>query len=332
MNGPSGFYSAFLNAQGRVLHDVFIYPASHSSVYRTSLPSSLTNRHADNDPAYLIEVDATQATTLEAHLKKYKLRAKLSIYSLPDWSIYSSWSSPWTRHASSSDLSTLTALDARAPGMGHRILYPPSATLPASDEKAYLLRRYARGVPEGQSEIPRAAALPQEYNIDFMGGIDFRKGCYVGQELTIRTHHTGIVRKRVLPCVLYPVGVEKASAGTGAWAGVQVPEGTGIVPLGRKGRSAGRWVRGVGEVGLALCRVEMMTDLVLTGETGGYKAEHEFMMRWGAKHEDVAEVMHANAEPVAQEAESEEQSVGVRAVVPDWIRAQVKVKTPNARV
>ncbi len=39
--------------------------------------------------------------------------------------------------------------------------------------------------------------------MDVMGGIDFRKGCYVGQELTIRTRHRGVVRKRVLPCMLY---------------------------------------------------------------------------------------------------------------------------------
>ena len=49
--------------------------------------------------------------------------------------------------------------------------------------------------PEGQIEIPKETALPLESNIDIMGGIDFRKGCYVGQELTIRTHHTGVVRE-----------------------------------------------------------------------------------------------------------------------------------------
>jgi len=41
-------------------------------------------------------------------------------------------------------------------------------------------------------------------NLDVMGGLDFRKGCYVGQELTVRTYHTGVVRKRILPVLIHP--------------------------------------------------------------------------------------------------------------------------------
>jgi folate-binding protein YgfZ len=39
--------------------------------------------------------------------------------------------------------------------------------------------------------------------LELQHGVDFRKGCYVGQELTARTHHTGVVRKRVVPVLLY---------------------------------------------------------------------------------------------------------------------------------
>ena len=60
-----------------------------------------------------------------------------------------------------------------------------------------------RGVAEGQQEIARDDSLPMNCNIDLMGGIDFKKGCYVGQELTIRTHHTGVVRRRVVPVMFY---------------------------------------------------------------------------------------------------------------------------------
>jgi len=46
-------------------------------------------------------------------------------------------------------------------------------------------------------------AFPMDSNLDVMGGLDFRKGCYVGQELTVRTYHTGVIRKRILPVVIH---------------------------------------------------------------------------------------------------------------------------------
>src|SRR5690606_34871018 len=75
--------------------------------------------------------------------------------------------------------------------------------LPSYPESTYHLCRYVLGLAEGQSEILRDSALPHESNLDLLGGVDFRKGCYVGQELTIRTEHRGVVRKRILPAVLY---------------------------------------------------------------------------------------------------------------------------------
>lgn len=73
------------------------------------------------------------------------------------------------------------------------------------------------GVPEGSTEIASGSALPLESCMDYMGGIDFRKGCYVGQELTVRTYHTGQTRKRIMPIRLLPpdeAASGKASAGS----------------------------------------------------------------------------------------------------------------------
>lgn len=79
----------------------------------------------------------------------------------------------------------------------HRDLLPSSA---------YDLRRMLLGVPEGSTEIASGSALPLESCMDYMGGIDFRKGCYVGQELTVRTYHTGQTRKRIMPIRLLSAG------------------------------------------------------------------------------------------------------------------------------
>ena len=107
----------------------------------------------------------------------------------------------------------------------------------------YTIRRILNGIPEGIEDMWPEQSLPLESNFDYMNGgkakipgeifclrnikknvyirfyinalnsnllfffltkiVDFRKGCYVGQELTIRTYHTGVVRKRILPVQLY---------------------------------------------------------------------------------------------------------------------------------
>ena len=84
-------------------------------------------------------------------------------------------------------------------------------------EEDYTVHRVLHGVPEGSLELVNS--LPLNSNIDLMGGgkvsfspdaasdtrlVDFRKGCYVGQELTVRTYHTGVVRRRIFPVQLHP--------------------------------------------------------------------------------------------------------------------------------
>jgi mRNA-decapping enzyme subunit 2 len=114
-----------------------------------------------------------------------------------------------------------------------------------------------------------------ESDLDVMDAVDFRKGCYVGQELVIRTQHTGVVRKRILPAVLYEAGETApeslpSSIDTSTFA--SIPYGADIKRVGetdgagRKNRSAGKWVANVGDVGLALVRLEVMAGLGPTGE------------------------------------------------------------------
>jgi folate-binding protein YgfZ len=279
-----------------LLNDVFIYP-EHS---------------AEND-GWLIEVDAKEAERLAKHIKRYKLRAKFNVKLLDEGerSVWSVWrdgdrQTGWTPHSlTGDDTATESKLadtvvgceDNRAPGMGRRLILPagakPEEDMEESTEGSYTVRRYLKGVPEGQDELIREAALPQESNIDYMGGIDYRKGCYVGQELTIRTHHTGVVRKRILPVMLYgtdepmPTELEYLPEKDLASA---IPRETSIGRFEKRGRSAGKWLAGVGNVGIGLCRLEIMTDSMIQGETGGYKEGDEFKLEWQVEGSDPAMV------------------------------------------
>ena len=198
--------------------------------------------------------------------------------------------------------------------MGRRVIVPGDRKLEASGTQvgsgSYDIRRMMMGVAEGQGEILKESALPQESNIDYMGGINFRKGCYVGQELTIRTHHTGVVRKRILPVQIYPAeGDSKPPDGLTYTEDTKIvlpPKGANISRVDKKGRSAGKWLGGVGNIGLALCRLEIMTDTVLTGEGSQWSPEHEFKMAW---------------EP---EEGKERGEVRVKAFVPNWHQSRAE--------
>lgn len=292
----TGTYTAFLNSQGRVLNDAFIYP----------LPNPAGN---DLEREWLVEVDKSEVASLMKHLKKHKLRAKLKLRALEDgersvWSTWKDHAEPrWAAYNLESeaaspfspDSNIVGCIDSRAPGFGSRIVTPGSEELrrhlPDESQVAgseveldsYTVRRMLHGVAEGQTEIVHESALPMECNMDLARGIDFRKGCYVGQELTIRTHHTGVVRKRILPVQLYTH--ELSSEGTPVYdPAVDVslpPSGSNINKAGgRRGRSAGKFLNGVGNIGLALCRLEMMTDIALTSEGTQYAPGSEFKVSW----------------------------------------------------
>lgn len=90
-----------------------------------------------------------------------------------------------------------------------------------------------------------------------MNGISFTKGCYIGQELTARTHHTGVIRKRLFPVQLsgrLPVG--------------SIAPGTSV--LTESGQAAGKYRAGLGDVGLALLRTEKIKGPlhIRTSESG----------------------------------------------------------------
>lgn len=200
-------------------------------------------------------------------------------------------------------------VDPRAPKLGRRLvmangarpelLHTPAGGVEEVDAETYRLRRYLNGIPEGQAEIVGGQALPQESCMDYMGGIDFHKGCYVGQELTIRTHHTGVVRKRILPVQLYNPSTDGKPSALTYDPTLQLPDlpaGANISRTNRKGRSAGKFLTRVGNVGLGLCRLEIMTDIKLSdGSEGGYTEEDEFRVERGEEAGDGAEEVRIKA-------------------------------------
>ncbi|KAI7233002.1 Aminomethyltransferase folate-binding domain-containing protein [Hortaea werneckii] len=312
----AGFYAAFLTAPGKVLNDVFVYPTLGSHWHKAV--------NGDEQPGYLVEVDADTAEMLLKQIKKHKLRSKFKLRMLEDGEVdvWSKWSEEerWTAHTQGVlENGLLGLVDGRAPGMGQRILLPPSsqqappAELDADEASldAYTVRRYLRGVPEGQKEIPRDDSLPMNTNIDIMGGIDFKKGCYIGQELTIRTHHTGVVRRRILPVQLYPHGEQPPEAL--AYHPDAVPEsaedGTDIRRDDKRKRATGKLITSVGNVGLGMCRLEQMSDLTISGEGSSFSPEDRFLIQ-GA----------------------DGQELGVKAFVPDWMRGKIREPKIQRRV
>lgn len=308
------------------------------------MPKTEAEAASTDDPGWIIEVDKNEVAGLMKHLKKHKLRAKLNLRALEDGerTVWSSWKDhtepKWAAYNLESESSSPFSLtspiagcvDTRAPGFGSRLVTPGDADLRSHlpDESqvagnevgldSYTVRRILHGVAEGQNEIIRESALPLESNMDMMRGIDFRKGCYVGQELTIRTHHTGVVRKRIVPVQLY--AGDQGGVGQGD---VPVydpttelplpPSGTNIMKSGgRRGRSAGKFLTGVGNIGLALCRLEMMTDIVLTGDGVQYSPGDEFKVSWSKASSNNSE------DGVPEEQQSGE--VKLKALVPSWTR------------
>ncbi|KAL5413732.1 hypothetical protein PMIN03_003616 [Paraphaeosphaeria minitans] len=290
------FYAAFLDARGRMLWDVFIwsYPGLKEQMGM-----------AGGDWACLVEVDAGEVDALAKHLKRHKLRSKIVIKIVEETSdsedgkegvqVWASWGEDASLSESHQSLATIP--DPRFIGdkiaMRRSLVRPLDTTSPTESAplEEYHRLRHTYGIPEGQAEIPREAALPMEYNVDLAQGIDFKKGCYLGQELTIRTKHTGVVRKRILPVELSTADAPHREPDTHSqiptYAGdvwkldparfdsadiKQVGEDGGI----KKGRAVGKLVSVCGNVGLALCRLEMMTSMKVSAEGGTWMPGMEF--------------------------------------------------------
>ncbi|HEX2266153.1 MAG TPA: hypothetical protein VHH14_07700 [Solirubrobacterales bacterium] len=122
--------------------------------------------------------------------------------------------------------------------------------LPACGERDYHAHRIGLGVPEGGKDFSSSDAFPHEALMDQLHGIDFDKGCYVGQEVVSRMQHRGTARTRIVPLVYLD--------GAAAEPGSDVTAGQ---------RSLGRTGSAAGGRGLAMIRLDRAADALAAGET-----------------------------------------------------------------
>ncbi|KAI5328637.1 hypothetical protein L3X38_028034 [Prunus dulcis] len=223
-------YAALLTPQGRFLYDFFLYAPPRPD---TKLDKTGSGPGPDPDEALELfaDVDASVLDELLSTLKKYRLRSKVDIENMAEelycWQRFggnlseksSSVEEPeaasvgWGAGVDPAGMSASHGgplgwqwfKDPRLDCLGFRGIFPSNTTPPLveadkeTDEQNYFLWRIENGVAEGSTEIPKGEAIPLEYNLVGLNAISFDKGCYVGQELVARTHHRGVIRKRLLP-------------------------------------------------------------------------------------------------------------------------------------
>jgi transferase CAF17, mitochondrial len=201
LKSTNAIYSMLLNARGRILYDMIIYKP-----------------HL-NQSTYLIEISHNASTDFQRLLRTYKLRKQVNIddvtSSYRTWSIFSCENQLLSANLDireSLQLKSRQGLiigqtDPRHASLGVRLITERSTLLTdltdicelSNDLSIYKQRLYRHGIAEGIEDMPPGQCIPLEYNIVYLNGVSFQKGCYIGQELVARTHHTGAVRKRLMP-------------------------------------------------------------------------------------------------------------------------------------
>ncbi|TYL97538.1 folate-binding protein YgfZ [Bradyrhizobium rifense] len=227
-----GRFGALLTPQGKIIVDFLI-----------------TEAPVGHGGGFLIDCPKPLAEDLATKLKFYKLRAKVTVDNL-DLGVLAAWDGEL---AAQPDLSFA---DPRNEHLGTRILIPEDLKQKLSDligaelvdAADYEAHRIALGVPRGGLDFMYSDAFPHETNMDRLAGVDFDKGCYVGQEVVSRMQHRGTARTRSVKVLLEDSSPE---------AGVSVMAGDKSV--GTMGSSAqGK--------GIALVRIDRVADALDAGQ------------------------------------------------------------------
>ncbi len=195
----------------------------------------LISRTADG---FLFEIAADQAEAFAKRLAMYKLRAKVTITRLADHSTTVTWDDNGPEGA---------VEDGRFKRAGVA-LYRTCGDLGAADATPYHQLRIAHGIAEAGTDFPLQDAFPHDALYDLSGGVSFRKGCYVGQEVVSRMQHRSTARRRI-------VIVDAASPLHGSGTALTI-----------NGREIGRLGSVSGKQGLAIARIDRIGEALANGQ------------------------------------------------------------------
>jgi folate-binding protein YgfZ len=189
-------WSAFLTPQGKFLHDFFIH------VHEETL---------------LLDAERARLADLRQRLSRFKLRAKVELAEASDdWVVVVAWGPgtaaclglPEEPGAACAFAGGHACIDPRLAELGARLVLPRSTAASTIAEHfatggrdGYNDLRLAHGIPDGSQDLEIERSILLENGFDELGGIDWEKGCYIGQELTARTRYRALIKKRLLPAV-----------------------------------------------------------------------------------------------------------------------------------
>ena len=230
-------HAAFLTAQGKYLHDFFV--------------AALGNE-------LLIDCEAERASDLKKRLTIYRLRAKVTIEARDDLGVSAIYGMAALSAVGLADAAGsarqlddgVVFVDPRLSGAGARAILPTDgldrtladAGIDHGDAASYDRLRLSLGLPDGSRDLIPEKSILLENGFDELHGVDWDKGCFLGQELTARTHYRGLVKKRLMP-----VSVDGP-----------LPEPGTVIRSGDK--DVGEMRSGTDTLGLALLRLDAIED------------------------------------------------------------------------
>ncbi|HMN51870.1 MAG TPA: folate-binding protein [Xanthobacteraceae bacterium] len=225
-------FAGLLTPQGKIVADFLVVRA-----------------HDEDGGGFLIDAPRAIADDLAKKLAFYKLRAKVVIEDRPDLAVVAVLEGKATSETG------IVYDDPRHPTLGQRIILPAAeaksdlenAGFKIAAADAYHTKRIALGVPDGGKDFVYSDAYPHEADMDQLNGVDFKKGCFIGQEVVSRMERKTMPRTRIVQVMF----------DTAPFPGVEVKAGD---------KPAGHMGSGENGKGIAMVRLDRVQAALAKGE------------------------------------------------------------------